>query len=49
MADRDLCFTSATQLVLPVVKIDGRAIGDGKPGPVAVALRREFYRYAETG
>jgi hypothetical protein len=31
------------------VRIDGRLIGDGKPGPVATALRREFHRYAETG
>jgi len=48
-AAREAFITSATQLVLPVVKIDGRTIGDGKPGPVATALRREFYRYAETG
>ena len=48
-AAREAFITSATQLVLPVVKIDGRSIGDGKPGPVASALRREFYRYAETG
>jgi len=48
-AAREAFITSATQLVLPVVKIDGRTIGDGKPGPVASALRREFYRYAEAG
>jgi D-alanine transaminase len=48
-AAREAFITSATQLVLPVVKLDGRAIGDGKPGPVAAALRGEFYRYAETG
>jgi D-alanine transaminase len=48
-AAREAFITSATQLVLPVVKIDGRSIGDGKPGPVASALRREFYRYAEAG
>src|SRR5580698_7926269 len=42
-------ITSASQIVLPVVKIDGHTIGDGKPGPIASALRREFYRYAETG
>jgi D-alanine transaminase len=35
--------------VMPVVRIDGRAIGDGRPGPVATALRREFHRFAETG
>jgi D-alanine transaminase len=32
---------------LPVVRIDGRAIGEGKPGPVATALRRAFHEYAE--
>ena len=48
-AAREAFITSATQLVLPVVKIDGRTIGDGKPGPIATTLRREFYRYAEAG
>jgi D-alanine transaminase len=49
LAAREAFITSATQSVMPVVRIDGRSIGDGKPGPVAMALRREFYRYAETG
>lgn len=44
---REAFITSATQTVMPVVRIDGRAIGDGKPGPVATALRREFHRFAE--
>ena len=41
--------TSATQIVMPVVSIDGHIIGDGKPGPVAAGLRREFHRFAEAG
>jgi D-alanine transaminase len=48
-AAREAFITSASQIVLPVVRIDGHTIGDGKPGPIATALRREFYRYAETG
>ena len=48
-AAREAFVTAASQIVLPVVRIDGRPIGDGKPGPVATALRREFHRYAETG
>jgi D-alanine transaminase len=44
---REAFITSASQIVLPVVSIDGHAVGDGKPGPVATALRREFHRYAE--
>ena len=34
--------TSATMFVQAVVKIDGKEIGDGKPGPVANKLR-EYY------
>ena len=48
-AAREAFVTSASQIVLPVVNIDGRVIGDGQPGSVAKALRREFHRYAETG
>jgi D-alanine transaminase len=48
-AAREAFITSATQIVMPVVRIDGRPVGDGKPGPVATALRQEFHRYAEAG
>ena len=48
-AAREAFVTAASQIVMPVVRIDGRPIGDGKPGPVATALRREFHRHAETG
>jgi D-alanine transaminase len=46
---REAFITSASQIVLPVVRVDDRIIGDGKPGPVAIALRRAYHRYAETG
>ena len=46
---REAFETSATQIVMPVVSIDGHKIGDGKPGPVALALRRAFHRFAEAG
>jgi len=46
---REAFITSATQIVLPVISIDGRPVGDGKPGPVAIALRREYHRYTEAG
>jgi D-alanine transaminase len=49
LAAREAFVTAASQIVLPVVRIDGHMIGDGKPGPVATALRRQFHRYAEWG
>jgi D-alanine transaminase len=48
-AAREAFVTSATQIVMPVVSIDGRKIGDGRPGSVASALRHEFHRYTEAG
>lgn len=48
-AAREAFVTAATQIVLPVVRIDGRTIGDGTPGPLAMALRRSFHLYAEAG
>jgi D-alanine transaminase len=44
---REAFITSASQIVLPVVKIDGRPVGNGAPGLVASALRRDFHRHAE--
>jgi D-alanine transaminase len=46
-AAREAFVTAASQIVQPVVCIDGESIGDGRPGPVATALRREFHRPAE--
>jgi len=44
---REAFITSASQTVMPVVKIDGRPVGNGAPGLIASALRRDFYRHAE--
>jgi D-alanine transaminase len=38
-AAREAFMTSATTAATPIVAIDGRPVGDGKPGPVALALR----------
>ncbi len=48
-AAREAFITSASQIVLPVVKIDGRPVGNGAPGLVASALRRDYHRHAEKG
>jgi D-alanine transaminase len=46
-AAREAFVTSASQIVLPVVSIDGRPIGNGAPGLIATALRRDYHRHAE--
>jgi D-alanine transaminase len=46
-AAREAFITSASQIVLPVVSIDGRPIGNGAPGLIAAALRRDYHRNVE--
>jgi D-alanine transaminase len=48
-AAREAFLSSATTIVLPVVAIDDQPIGDGRPGPVALALRRRFHALAAHG
>lgn len=41
----DECFLTGTAAeIIPVVKIDGRTIGDGAPGKATLNLTREFHR-----
>ena len=42
-------LTSASSLVMPVVAIDGKAVGNGKPGPLTVELRKLYLAMAEAG
>ena len=39
--------TAATTVVMPVVSVDGRKVGNGEPGPVTRALREAFHGVAE--
>jgi D-alanine transaminase len=38
----EIMMTSATKEVLPVVKLDGKPVGSGKPGPVYAKLRAGY-------
>ena len=38
--------SSASQIVMPVISIDGKTIGDGTPGGIAKRLRDEFHHFA---
>ena len=40
-------MTSASSLVMPIVKIDDRVIGDGKPGPLSLRLRAQYIQLAK--
>lgn len=44
---REAFITGAGSLVLPVVKVDGKPVGDGTPGPVATKLRRLYIERAK--
>lgn len=44
---REAFITSASNTVMPVVKIDGETIGDGKPGALTRLLRAKFHHTAE--
>ncbi|MGB3271286.1 MAG: D-amino-acid transaminase [Xanthobacteraceae bacterium] len=39
--------TSCSQTVMPVVRIDGHTLGEGRPGPLTQRLREEFRRFAQ--
>ena len=43
------CFLTGTAAeIAPIVKIDGRMIGSGKPGPVTLRLMRNFRKLTKT-
>lgn len=39
-------LTGTAAEVIGIVEIDGRVIGDGKPGPITKLLREKFFKYA---
>jgi branched-chain amino acid aminotransferase len=41
-------LTGTAAEVIAVVEIDGRVIGNGKPGPITKQLRKKFFEYARS-
>jgi len=41
-------LTSTTKEIMPVVRVDGRAVGDGVPGPISRRLIGEFRKSVES-
>lgn len=46
---KEAFITGAGTLVLPVVAVDGKPVGDGVPGPIAARLRRLYIERAKAG
>jgi D-alanine transaminase len=49
IAAREAFITGAGALVLPVVAVDGKPVGNGAPGPLAMRLRRLYIERARAG
>ena len=45
---REVFLTSSTSYVLPVVEVDDRVIGNGRPGSVSLSLRRLYEDYMKS-
>jgi D-alanine transaminase len=46
LSAQEAFITGAGSLVLPVVSVDGKPVGKGRPGPVAARLRRLYIEQA---
>ncbi len=46
-AAREAFITSASNTVMPVIAIDGKSVGNGRPGPITLKLRSQFHHNAE--
>ena len=42
-------LTGTAAEVIGIVEVDGRTIGDGKPGPITLLLRKKFFEYTRKG
>jgi len=49
LAAREAFMSAASAFVLPIIEIDGRKIGDGRPGPIARAFRALYIDEARKG
>lgn len=43
---KEACLSSASNFVVPVTSIDGKPVGDGKPGPICRRLRQLYLENA---
>ncbi len=48
LSAREAFVTSATSFVKPIVEIDGKPVGNGKPGPITRTLHRLYTAHVKT-
>jgi D-alanine transaminase len=46
---REMFMTSASAFVTPIIMLDGKPIGEGVPGPIALCLRQQYVGAATAG
>ncbi|KAA3518769.1 D-amino-acid transaminase [Agrobacterium vitis] len=46
LAAREAALTSASNFIVPITSIDGKPVGDGKPGPIVTRLRALYVENA---
>ncbi|MUZ71509.1 D-amino-acid transaminase [Agrobacterium vitis] len=46
LAAREAALTSASNFIVPITTIDGKPVGDGKPGPIVTRLRALYMENA---
>lgn len=48
MQVEEVWITSSTREIVPVTKLDGRVVGDGRPGPLWKTMTRHYRDYKQT-
>jgi D-alanine transaminase len=47
LAAREVFFTSATGICVPIVEVDGKTVANGHPGTISASIRDAFFDIAE--
>ncbi len=45
---QELLLTSSTKEIMPITRLDGKPVGDGKPGPMFALLYQLYQNYKVT-
>jgi len=45
----DEVFLTSANIITPIIEIDGRKVGDGKPGPITIEILTEYWEMIQKG